>query len=151
MSIVDAYFLFMGGLLALLLGAWARTVLLLISPRAHCPLKFMSRIRNRLLERLGIQAEPPDGVERAPRRERVKRTAWLVASTCASLLIGTYVVGGGYTLIGRPMLPGAANMVLPLLVVGIAVVIDSWLFSWGLDFFELEPPWQFRVDGDRDG
>jgi hypothetical protein len=110
----------------------------------------MSKLRTRLLERLGIRAEPPDGVERAPRRERVKRTAWLIASTCASLLIGAYVVGGGYTLIGRPTLPRPANMVLPLLVVGIAVVIDSWLFSWGVDFFELEPPWQFRIGSDAD-
>lgn len=112
----------------------------------------MSDLLYRLLERLGIQADPPEGVERAVRRERVKRSAWLIASTCASLLIGAYAVGAAYTLLGRPPLPGAANAIPPLLAVAIAVIIDSWLFSWGVDFFELKPPWQFRVgDGGQDG
>ena len=96
----------------------------------------MNRIKEILARRFDLQLDP-ETVERAGRRDRVKRGVWLFAS---NILAGTIVVA--------LMLGGLALELPPGL--GPAVVcwflLDQCLFGWGVDRFDLVPPWQFREE-----
>jgi len=108
-------------------------------------------IRDRLLEALGIQTEP-ELVERAPRRERWKRQAWMGASTLLSFGI---VFAGllGLDQLVRAFPPtGIARHAVAIIAIGGALVIDTrWVFPWGVDRWDLVVPWQFREEQAKGG
>lgn len=88
---------------------------------------------------------PPEGVEKASRRERVKREAWLYASTLLALTLA----------IGPPVAVAVAGVPVPprlVVLVGavtvpLAVALDVFvLFPWGVRRFDLVVPWQFRAE-----
>ena len=84
----------------------------------------------------------PDHVDRAPKRERLKRQVWMVVSTVLS--IGTALVVNVITIevlgISKAVwvVPGLASLL-------IALYLDlKYLFPWGVERFDLVVPWQFR-------
>jgi len=88
--------------------------------------------------------QPPEGVERASLPERVKRNAWLLVSSFATLaLVG--VVGSVALLEHLP-----ATLALAITFTAWAI-IDMKVFTWGVERFDIVLPWQFRVDDDRGG
>jgi hypothetical protein len=97
-------------------------------------------LRDRILP---IQTEPEE-VNQAPRRERWKRTAWMIAST----IIGFGVVGIGVSnMMGLfPVL--VASETTAFATTGVAMVLafglDMAVFQWGVERFDLVAPWQFR-------
>lgn len=80
----------------------------------------------------------PEHVEKASRRERWKREAWMLVSTISCLGLGA---GLAVTLanLGAPMV----LVWLPALIVGFLVDIYV-VFPWGMERFDLVAPWQFR-------
>jgi len=81
------------------------------------------------------KATDPQTVERAPRRERWKRQAWMFGS----LLLSGGVVTASVVVSQELGYPGYAGP----LAIGI-LLLDLRLFAWGMEYFELTPPWQFR-------
>jgi len=81
------------------------------------------------------EATEPQTVERAPRRERWKRQVWMVGSLILSGVVVTASVVVSQWL-GHPGYAGP-------LVIGI-LLLDFRLFAWGMEYFDLTPPWQFR-------
>jgi len=92
--------------------------------------EFFERIRDRYRT-----ATTPQTVDRAPRRERWKRQAWMFGSL---LLTGAVVMASvvGAQDLGFPGYTG------PLLIS--IFLLHSELFEWGMERFDLTPPWQFR-------
>lgn len=101
-------------------------------------------MRDRLLEAVGIQTEP-EHVERASRRERWKRQAWMIGSSLGSFLL---VGWAGWQLLSfadwYPTGTIAAFVLMSMLLVAIA--LSQLVFSWGVDRFDLTIPWQFREE-----
>jgi len=97
-------------------------------------------LRDRILP---IQTEPKQ-VDRAPRRERWKRQAWMIAST----IIGFGVVGIGVSNMMRlfPVLVASETAAFTTAGVGmlLAFGLDVVIFQWGIRRFDLVLPWQFR-------
>lgn len=104
-------------------------------------------MRDRILERLDVQTEP-EHVERAPRRERWKRQAWMAGSTFLSFGIvfaGLQIID--LLLAGFPP-TGYAGIAVAIVSIGAALAIDIlWVFPWGFDRSELVAPWEFREAG----
>ena len=106
-------------------------------------------IRNKILRRVGIQPEA-ELVERASRRERWRRQAWMFAST---LIVWSTVIAGMWVLAQvTPWFPptgiiGIATAIGAMIVAG---VLDIKLFGWGVDQFDLVKPWQFRDEKARE-
>lgn len=77
----------------------------------------------------------PDEVEKASRRERVKRTAWQIGSSIIAMVavIGVFV---SLEVSGVPGWVGLAILAWALL--------DLRLFGWGVERFDIVAPWQFR-------
>ena len=77
----------------------------------------------------------PEYVEKAPRRERVKRQVWQIVSSLAAalMIVGFYASGEFVGLPGGVPL-GAITWFL----------VDQRVFSWGVERFDLVAPWQFR-------
>lgn len=118
---------------------------------ADWPNNPLMKLRKKLLEHIGIQAEP-EHVERASRYERVRRDVWLLVSTLISFGVGFGAVGivikaAPLTLSGGP---GLLGLVPLFFATGIASVVDVHLFSWGVERWQITAPWQFReeIDGD---
>lgn len=91
-----------------------------------------------LLERVRRRyqaATEPQTVERAPRRERWKRQAWM----SGSLLLSGAVVTASVVVSQELGYPGY----VPPLVIAI-LLLDLRLSSWGIEYFDLTLPWQFR-------
>ena len=86
----------------------------------------------------------PEYVEKASRRERWKRGAWAVASTM--LTLGLVVGVGGVVAVQH--LGAELGLIVTLLV---WVYIDLRVFGWGLQYWDLTPPWQFRDIPPEDG
>lgn len=84
----------------------------------------------------------PTEVERASRRERVRRNVWMVATT---ILSATAVVASILVARAAGAPPGLGPVVLAWFV------LDLKLFSWGFDRFDLVAPWQFREAAGEDG
>lgn len=84
---------------------------------------------------------PPEGVERASRRERLRRTAWQFGSSAAA----AFVV---IMLVGVPDYFGWPPWIAPAVVLW--AFIDLKLFGWGMNHFGLTPPWQFRLPEDTE-
>lgn len=100
----------------------------------------MKSLRNRLLNRLGVPTEP-EHVEKASRRERWKRQAWMTASTLLCLS-GAFAVNGVLIrIVGVNWLMVAIGAVT---VVAAFYVDMKYVFPWGFDRFDLVAPWQFR-------
>lgn len=97
-------------------------------------------LRDRILP---IQSKP-EQVERAPRRERWKRRAWMIAST----IIGFGVVGIGVSNMMRLFPVLVASETAAYATAGVAIVLafalDVVIFQWGFERFDLIAPWQFR-------
>lgn len=95
-------------------------------------------LRDRILP---IQTEP-EQVERAPRGERMKRDAWLIASTLGTMGILAVPFSMFLSTYDLPPEPYPA-------LIAIAWFIGSlWasqpVFEWGVRRWELVVPWQFR-------
>lgn len=101
--------------------------------------------RNRLLERIGVQAEP-ETVERAQRRDRWKRQTWMIGSSC--IAFGAVIITSWLASVVFPSFPptGYAGAAVACLTVVVALVVDIKLFSWGFERFDLVAPWQFREE-----
>jgi len=97
-------------------------------------------LRDRLLP---IQTEP-EQVDRAPRRERWERQAWMIVST----IIGFGVVGIGVSnMMGLfPVLVASETASYATAGIGmlLAFALDGVIFQWGIRRFDLVVPWQFR-------
>jgi len=91
---------------------------------------FFERLRRRYQA-----ATQPETVERAPRRERWKRQAWMFGS----LLLSGAVVTASVVVSQKLGHPG---YVAPIVIA--ILLLDLRLFAWGMDRFDLTPPWQFR-------
>lgn len=103
-------------------------------------------LRDRLLNRLGIQTEP-EHVERASRRERWKRQAWMAGSTLLSFAIvfaGLQIIDLLVT--GFPPV-GYTGIAVAIVSIGVMLAIDIlWVFPWGFERFDLVAPWEFREE-----
>jgi len=110
-------------------------------------------IRDRLLEAVGIQTEP-EHVEKASRREVLKRNAWMMGSTVVSfgivfgilLIIDLFVAGFPPT--------GVGGIALAVLAICQALLLDIvWVFPWGFERWDLVAPWPYRdesaIEGDQ--
>jgi hypothetical protein len=104
-------------------------------------------LRDRILP---IQTEP-ETVERAPRRERWKRQAWLLGSTIIAFIPAFVAVWLLTRWVGAIPTDGYIGIVIVVGLLGTSFLFDLWLFSWGVERFDLIPPWQFReADDARD-
>lgn len=87
----------------------------------------------------------PDHVEKASRRERWKRTAWEVISTLLSF--GTIAGALGVITSTNPGFPptsiagGFVAVLAVLAALGLDILV---VFPWGLERWDIVPPWQFR-------
>jgi hypothetical protein len=87
----------------------------------------------------------PTTVERASRRERWKRQAWMILSfwlSAAPFVIGLYTLVQYTTL-----LPASApeSWAVTALIAFCALALDIFVvFPWGFKRFDLVAPWQFR-------
>lgn len=93
---------------------------------------------------------PPEGVERAPRRERIKRDAWMILSTVLAFAAGFVIVAVVGEVVTRLFgIPDPSGFTAAAIITGswvvVSVLIDIRLFAWGVRAFEIVPPWQFRV------
>lgn len=101
-------------------------------------------IRDRILEAIGLQTEP-NLVEKASRRERWKRQAWMIGSSLGSFLLVGWAGWQFLALVDwHPTGTPAAFVLLSMLLVAIA--LSQWVFAWGVDRFDLVIPWQFREE-----
>lgn len=95
---------------------------------------------------------PPEGVYRATRYERIRRNVWMIGSTFFAFnagLVTLAVVLGVLSRLGMPEPSGATGGFLVLAIwLVISAIIDLRLFAWGIDYFRIVPPWQFRVGDD---
>lgn len=87
----------------------------------------------------------PETVERASRRERIRWNVWMIGSmlVAAAILIGPMVVAEQ---LGIPR-------ELPAVIIAL-LLLDDRIWRWGVEHFDLVPPWQFREaaqEGDPDG
>lgn len=111
-------------------------------------------LRDRLLHRIGVSMEPAH-VEKASRRERWKRQAWMHLSTVLSFAavgMAAYalsLVAPAWPPIGTE---GYHGVVVAVVLVVLALAIDIlFVFPWGYDRFDLVAPWQFRDEQDKEG
>ncbi len=96
----------------------------------------------RFVESVDIKTEP-EHVERASRRERWKRQAWMIGSSLGSFLVVGWAVWQLLSLVDwHPTGTPAAFVLLSMLLVAIA--LSRWVFGWGVNRFDLVIPWQFR-------
>lgn len=109
-------------------------------------------LRDRLLERLGVPTEP-ETVDRAPRRERWKRNAWMTISVVvAAIAAGGVLLAVDHAtglLTALSDSPGAAQLFPLATFIALWMAIDWVLWRWGFERFGLVPPWQFREDWDE--
>jgi len=81
--------------------------------------------------------QTPDTVKRASRRERWKRQAWMIGSSIVAAFLVVLVFIG----IENLGFPGELGVFV------IAwMLLDQRLFSWGVEYFDLVLPWQFREE-----
>ena len=99
-------------------------------------------LRNKLLESIGIQAEP-EQVDRASRWERIRRNIWMVASTILSFGFVFVILLTASSLSAFPP-TGVAGTITAVGAVVAAGYIDVRLFGWGIERFDIIVPWQFR-------
>ena len=102
-------------------------------------------LRRYILEAWGVPADPPEGVERASTKERLKRNAWMVISSVLSLYIGFFI--GALLAFSTGLyqtFPWSVIAVSAGLLVGVWIDL-KFVFPWGVEAFALVPPWQFRV------
>lgn len=104
----------------------------------------LMRLRKKLFERIGIQADPQH-VERASRREWMRRNAWMFASTVVSfgILVVATLLLSSISSFPPTGIPGAVAAVGASILV---LYIDMRLFVWGVERFGLVLPWQFREE-----
>lgn len=80
----------------------------------------------------------PENVEKASSRERMKRGIWMVVSVVVAWSIAVTVVGVGIVTFNPPdWLALAAAFVL-------WVYLEIHIHRWGVRYFDITPPWQFR-------
>ncbi|MCG1002875.1 hypothetical protein LQ368_05400 [Halobacterium noricense] len=80
----------------------------------------------------------PEHVEKASRRERWKRSLWMLVTTIATVSLGASLA----LVLSRAGAP-IEFVWIPSLV--LAFVVDAYVvFPWGVDRFNLVVPWQFR-------
>jgi len=99
--------------------------------------------RKKLLERLGVQAEP-ETVERASRPERVKRNLWMVFTTAISVVAAIFLFAIVFFLAPWLLEVSFVGQVFWIVYLFAVLWIDMKLFHWGLKKFDLVVPWQFR-------
>jgi len=82
-------------------------------------------------------------VEEASRWEKIKRQFWMLVSTMVSLLV---VFGSGGWIVTetgwRPI--GILGFGYVIILLFVAVALDSWLMGWGIRRFDLVRPAEFR-------
>lgn len=105
----------------------------------------MPGLRARLLHWMGVPTEPTH-VEKASRRERWKRQVWMVVSTLASVWF-VWIVAAAIVTIANLGTNAALFAILSTFVVGFYIDI-KYVFPWGVERFDLVPPWQFRDETD---
>jgi len=80
----------------------------------------------------------PEGVERASRRERLKRTGWqfgaLLVTVAFYAIVATVV---RLFVVDEPL---ALNIILAWIGM-LSTYLLIW--DWGVDYFDIVPPWQF--------
>lgn len=81
----------------------------------------------------------PEHVEKASRRERWKRFAWLVGSSMVTLLASFICIS--VPLVIFTEVPSWAGGVVTFVV---WMYSSIRLHSWGMERFDLVEPWQFR-------
>jgi len=102
--------------------------------------------RKKLLERIGLQAEP-ETVERASRKERVRRQLWMLISTLISSLLALIIISLAGIALPPWLLEATLSASIFLLVfLSLTFWIDLKVFSWGVHQFDLVAPWQFREE-----
>lgn len=106
-------------------------------------------IRDRILERLGVPTEP-ELVDRASRWERAKRDVWLFASTIISIAIVFVPATVAMATTGFHASVGVATTISAALIVATMLVDVFWVFPWGVERFDVVPPWQFREEEVRE-
>ena len=77
-------------------------------------------------------------VLRAPRRERVRRMAWMLGSGAVTLIVITTAV--------EMMAQFGVDRMTTVAAVAIFAV-DLHVFSWGVERFDITLPKEFRDDG----
>lgn len=101
-------------------------------------------MRERLLERIGIQTKP-NLVEKASRRERWKRQTWaFVSLVLSATVVGVPISAMIEWLNWTPR--GAASAWPVFVFVLLVVVVQGKIFNWGFERFDLVAPWQFREE-----
>jgi len=109
------------------------------------------KLRNKLLERIGIQAEPRS-VEKASRKERVKRNAWMTFTTLLSAILALFLILlTGFVLPSWLLESNPAGFVFMIVFLFTTFWIDMRIFSWGVHRFNLVVPWQFREEKAKAG
>jgi len=84
----------------------------------------------------------PEHVGRAPRRERIKRDAWMIGSTLFTLTAAAMPLSVLASMWGYP--DGILGIVIGAAWFGGSLWASQPLFEWGVERFDLVLPWQFR-------
>lgn len=79
----------------------------------------------------------PEHVEKASRRERWKRNAWMFVCTIGTLLSVGATVGTVAVELLHPAVAFASTFIVWLYV-------DHRVATWGIEYFDIVRPWQFR-------
>jgi hypothetical protein len=85
----------------------------------------------------------PEHVEKASRREVWKRQAWMIGSLTICLL-GAYAVNNAIVTVFDPEPSWQLIAVLAVPIIAAIYIDMEYVFPWGVERFDLVPPWQFR-------
>lgn len=94
------------------------------------PLRRFLEWRRRLLT--------PEDVEKAGLLERIKRGVWMVVSAVIAWFTTIAVLGAGVILTRPP------DWVVLVVALPLWLYIDFRVHRWGVQYFGITPPWQFR-------
>lgn len=94
-----------------------------------------------LRDRYRQATTPPESVERAPWRERIRRDVWQIGSSVIAAVFA-------FALAAVPAHFGLPAWIGPAIVLW--ALLDLRLFAWGVEWFDLTVPWQFRVPDDTE-
>lgn len=106
----------------------------------------IANLRNRLLRKIGIKPAPTE-VEQASRREQWRRQAWMIGSLLGSFVIVAAPVQMVMIATGWFPTTQIGSVSFTLLFFAAVALIESRLFAWGFERFDLVAPWQFREAG----
>lgn len=107
----------------------------------------MSDSRTRRIREYYRSIITPEHVEKAPRRERLKRQLWMMLSTFVSMGAVAVVVFGALTVLDAAQTSSTAGTAIALGAFAIGFALDVYVvFPWGIERFDIVLPWQFREE-----